>query len=110
MESEEFNLAEASDQFLFAEAQLGLEMSEFLRSNVGRYLIGRCEAEIADFNGWVLDQADPNSDEFRRRHAEARGAQKVVKFINEAVVNGARSQHELEERDDHEQYRDGPLE
>lgn len=104
---EGFNSEE--DRFLFAEAHLGIELENFLRTNVGRYLRGRCEGVVQEFNAWVLGSVDPEREEFRKRHLEARAAQMVMKFISEAVVQGQHAQQALEERDAEEAYSDGPL-
>jgi hypothetical protein len=37
-----------SDELLWAEAALGRDASEFLDSDIGRYIVGRCDQEIAD--------------------------------------------------------------
>jgi hypothetical protein len=97
------------EKFLFAEAQLGIELSNFLRTNVGRYLQGRCELVINDFSGWVLESVDPSSDEFKKRHLKARSAQMLMSFISEAVANGKHAEGALKEADEIEFSTDGPL-
>lgn len=97
------------DRFLFAEAQLGIELENFLRTNVGRYLVGRCQGVVGEFSGWVLGQVDPSAEDFKRRHLQAQAAQMVIGFINEAVVQGNHSQKVLEERDAEEFLSDGPV-
>lgn len=37
-----------SAEVLWAEAVLGKEAQEFLESDIGRYMIGRCDQEIAE--------------------------------------------------------------
>lgn len=97
------------DKFLFAEAQVGYELEKFLSTNVGRYLVGRAEGVIAEFNEWVLAQPSPDTDEFKKRHLDARAMQAMIGFINEAVNNGKHAEKALGERDDQEQFNDGPL-
>jgi len=109
VESDVIDLETVSDEFLFAEAQVGIEMENFLRTTPGRYLLGRCRVVVGEFNSWVLKSATPGTDEFIKRHAEARGAQMAMRFISEAVSNGEQAQLALEERDHEDSFGDGPL-
>lgn len=82
---------------LMAEAVLGRDAEEFLASELGRYMTGRCEQEVADAQE-ELSRVSP----WRRRRIQALQnrvwrAQSVKGWLAELIVNGKAAEAVLEE-------------
>lgn len=98
-----------NERFLFAAAQIGIEMEEFRRSNVGQYLIGRAQEAVAAFSAYALELPEPDNTEYKRLHMKAVAAQMLVTFIGEAIADGQHAEQSLAELDAEDQMQDGPL-
>lgn len=85
------------EQLLFAEARLGLDVESFLASQVGRYLIGRADAEAESA---LLDLADIDPEDAKavrtaqNRHKLARS---VRQWLEEAIEAGRLAEDALRE-------------
>jgi hypothetical protein len=83
---------------LMAEAVLGRDAEEFLNTDIGRYIIGRCEQEIQE----AQDQLSRVSPWRRRRIQQLQNevwrAQSVKGWIAELIANGRAAEAALEEQ------------
>jgi hypothetical protein len=83
---------------LMAEAVLGRDAEEFLNSELGRYMTGRCEQEIQEAQD-QLSRVSP----WRRRRIQALQneiwrAQSVKGWLAELITNGKAAEVALEEQ------------
>ena len=88
----------------FEEARLGVNVSNFLQSDVGRYLHGRAKIALEEVKQQMLDLSSAMPDfqsQFDKLQQEAWCAEHFMKWCAEAIVNGEGSEQQLEE------YRNG---
>jgi hypothetical protein len=82
---------------LMAEAVLGRDAEEFLNTELGRYMLGRCEQEIQE----AQDQLSRVSSWRRRRIQELQNrvwrAKSVKEWLAELISNGKSAEAALEE-------------
>jgi hypothetical protein len=82
---------------LWAEAVLGKDAEEFLNTELGRYMLGRCEQEIQE----AQDQLSRVSSWRRRRIQELQNrvwrAKSVKEWLAELISNGKSAEAALEE-------------
>lgn len=83
---------------LLAEAVLGRDAEEFLNTELGRFIMGRCEQEIAEAQD-ALSRASP----WRRRRIQALQneiwrAQSVKGWLGELISNGRSAEAALDEQ------------
>jgi len=84
-----------------AAVALGLEVEEFLRSNIGRYLMGRAEMEEADAVE-EYKQADPDDLKLMRAIQRRIDIPKRLKqWLEEAVQGGRNAEEQQRQIDDH---------
>lgn len=87
-------------ELLWAEATLGRDAEEFLSSDVGRYLIGRCEQEIADAQE-KLSQVSPwRRNRIKELQNEVWRARSVRQWLAGLVVSGKEAEKQLEQSQD----------
>jgi hypothetical protein len=81
-----------------AEAVLGRDAEEFLATDIGRYIVGRCEQDIAE----AQDQLSRVSPWRKKRIQELQNqvwrAQSVRGWIGELVADGGAAEAALEEQ------------
>jgi hypothetical protein len=81
-----------------AEAVLGRDAEEFLATDIGRYIVGRCEQDIAE----AQDQLSRVSPWRKKRIQELQNqvwrAQSVRGWIGELVADGRAAEAALEEQ------------
>jgi hypothetical protein len=84
---------------LMAEAVLGRDAEEFLNTELGRYILGRCEQEIAE----AQDQLSSVSPWRRRRIQQLQNevwrAQSMKAWLGELITNGRSAEASLEEQE-----------
>jgi hypothetical protein len=84
---------------LMAEAVLGRDAEEFLNTELGRYILGRCEQEIAE----AQDQLSRVSPWRRRRIQQLQNevwrAQSMKAWLGELITNGRSAEASLEEQE-----------
>lgn len=82
---------------LLAEAVLGRDAEEFLASELGRYIVGRCDQEVAD----ALDELSRVSPWRRRRIKDLQNkvwrAKSVKGWMAELISDGKAAEAALEE-------------
>lgn len=90
---------EAEQQY-FAEAQLGYQVEEFLRSPTGRLLHGRAKQQLEQAKEDVLglDTEDPDClRKLKQIRTQAEVARCFMRWCAEAIDNGNAAQVQLEE-------------
>lgn len=84
---------------LMAEAILGRDAEEFLKSELGQFILGRCDVEIAD----AQDKLSRVSSWRRRRIQELQNeiwrAKTLQGWLAELIQNGRAAEAALDERD-----------
>jgi uncharacterized protein (DUF2252 family) len=91
--------ADQRERELFAKAQLGEQIREWLVTPTGRYVHARAQQEIAQCKTEALEC---NADNFfgrrKLRKIQARGAaaKNVIAWLADALVEAQHAQHELE--------------
>ena len=84
----------------FARAKLGLDVYDFLRSPVGRYLHGCAKQEIETLRD-ELEKSNPDSifgrRKVRRLQTEAKAARMFMRWLAEAIQDGDFASRQLEE-------------
>lgn len=87
------------NETLLAEAILGRDAEEFLSTELGRYITGRCEQEIAEAQE-LLNRVSP----WRRRRIQdlqnqIYRAQSLREWVAELVSNGRQAEAALSEQE-----------
>lgn len=89
-------MSDASEQALHAEVQLGKEAEQFLRTDVGRYLVERAEEEERE----ALDKLATVAWWRRRRIQQLQDqvwrARSFQSWLSELIVNGRQAQDHLD--------------
>jgi hypothetical protein len=82
-----------------AEAVLGRDAVEFLASDVGRYLIGRCDMEEREAMQSLATVSVWRRNRIRQLQNEVWRAQSVKAWLVEIITAGRQAEAILEERD-----------
>lgn len=78
--------SEGSDlQLAFAEARFGVTVEEFLASDIGRYLLGRADAELDDART-LLETVTP--EQLRAVQLKAAVPRAFKSWLEDALING----------------------
>ena len=85
---------------LRAEAALGRDAEEFLASDIGRYIIGRCEHEIAEAQEQLASVSPWRRNRIRQLQNEVWRARSVRQWIAELVIRGREAEKQLEQQQD----------
>lgn len=89
-----------AERYLFAEAHVGIEVEDFLRTDTGRYLKGRAEQEIgAAIDTFLNHDLRRNADVVARAQQKAREARRAFHWMLEAIIDGKQAEHQLAELD-----------
>jgi hypothetical protein len=81
---------------LAAEAILGRDADEFLSSEIGRYLLGRCELEIAEAHMQLARVSPWRRNRIRQLQNEVWRAQSVRGWLIELIQAGQMAEAALE--------------
>jgi hypothetical protein len=85
----------------FARATLGIDIEDFLRSNIGRLLHGRARQEVTECQALALE-CNPNSWFGRRKLTKLReraaSGQLFMRWCADAILDGRHAANELENR------------
>lgn len=81
---------------LYAEATLGRDAEEFLKTDIGRFIIGRCDQEIDEARSEM--ETVPIRKHKRIEHLQNRiwRAKSVKGWITELVIRGREAETQLE--------------
>jgi hypothetical protein len=85
---------------LLAEAMLGKDAEEFLTSDIGRYLLGRCEHEIEEAQDLLSTVAPWRRNRIKQLQNEIWRAKSVRVWLAELVSNGQRAEQLLDSQED----------
>ena len=85
------------NETLFAEATLGRDAEEFMKSDIGRYLLGRCQHEIQDAQEKLSVVSPWRRNRIRQLQNEIWRAQSVSGWLAELVSNGRQAEAVLDE-------------
>ena len=89
-----------SEELHVAEAILGRDAQDFLNSDIGRFLIGRCEQEIADARN-KLDIVSPwRRNRIRQLQNEIWRAKSLQSWLIELIQAGEQAEQMLDEQDE----------
>lgn len=86
-----------SNDLLWAEAVLGRDAQEFLESDIGRYLIGRCNQEIAEAQDKLSMVSPWRRNRIRQLQNEVWRAKSVKDWLVELVTAGTQAEAVLDE-------------
>lgn len=88
------------ERLYFERARLGIEVHDFLRSDVGRYLHGRAKLDLQEAQADALN-CNPDSFFGRRKlkkiQAKAACAQAFIRYCTDAISDGINAEQELAE-------------
>lgn len=84
-------------ELLWAEAVLGQEASEFLSTEIGRYIVGRAEQDKADAMDKLARVSPWRRNRIRQLQNEIWRAESVVSWVAELVTAGKQAEGVLEE-------------
>ena len=88
-----------SVDLLMAEAVLGRDAEQFLNSDIGRYVLGRCEQEITEAAELLSVVSPWRRNRIRQLQNEIWRAQSVRAWIAELVTAGRQAEQVLQEDD-----------
>jgi hypothetical protein len=89
-----------SRDLLFAEAALGKDAEEFLASDIGRYVMGRCIAEQQEAQDLLTRVSPWRRNRIRQLQNQAWRAQSVRGWIIELIQQGRQAEQALDNEDD----------
>lgn len=88
------------NETLYAQVLMGDQAEEFFRTDLGRYILGHIEQEVADYVE-LLKHADPsNISEIIRLQSAIKVAESVPKYFAELIQEGRQALQIMEEGDD----------
>jgi hypothetical protein len=88
------------NDLLWAEAGLGRDAQEFLRSDIGRYILGRCQREIAEAHAKLAAVSPWRRNRIKQLQNEVWRAQSVADWLAEIVHAGQQAEAVLNELQD----------
>lgn len=77
-----------STDTLLAEAALGQDAEEFLAGQMGRYILGRCDQEVAEAQGYLATVCPWRRNRIRQLQNQIWRAQSVKRWLAELIVSG----------------------
>jgi hypothetical protein len=87
-----------------AEARFGIEVEQFLSSDIGRYMVGRAENEEHEALQ-ALAQVDPiDAKKVERLQNQVWRARSIQQWLAQAVQAGLMAQHQIEIEDANDGY------
>jgi hypothetical protein len=86
-----------SVELLWAEATLGRDVQEFLHTDIGRYLVGRCDQEIADAQEKLAVVSPWRRNRIKQLQNEIWRATSLKTWLAELVQAGAQAEAILDE-------------
>jgi hypothetical protein len=89
---------QADDRLLIAELDIGEEASKFAASDLGRYLIGRANQEIAEAHQLLTTCAWWNTRKIRRLQNNCKVAEMFKQYLLQAITSGRSALTELGKR------------
>lgn len=89
-------------EILWAEAALGREAEEFLSSEIGRYIVGRCEQEIQEAQDALATVSPWRRNRIKQLQNEIWRARSVRQWVAELVIQGREAEKQLEQDRDEE--------
>lgn len=85
------------NDYLLAEAALGRDAEEFCKTDVGRYILGRCEQEIAEAHAGLVDAEPSDARLIQYLQNKAWRAKSVQGWIAELIEAGSQAEAMLSE-------------
>jgi uncharacterized protein YdaU (DUF1376 family) len=85
-----------SNELLFAEATLGIEAQEFFASEIGRFLVGRCDQEIAEASDKLATVSTWRRNRIQQLQNQIWRAQSFKGWLAELVIAGRQAEALLE--------------
>lgn len=85
------------NETLFAEAALGRDVEEFISSDVGRYLLGRCEQDIKDAQDKLAVVSPWRRNRIKQLQNEIWRAKSIVRWLSEIVSAGKQAEAVLDD-------------
>lgn len=84
---------------LYAEAAIGRDAAEFLTGDLGRYLLARCEEEIAEAQDQLSEVAWWRKNRIKQLQNQVWRARSMRNWLAELVTNGRQAEAILEEQE-----------
>ena len=89
-----------SSDVLLAEAVLGRDAEDFLRSELGRYIVGRCKLEVQEAQEALSTVSPWRRNRIRQLQAQVWRAQSVQGWLIELIQQGRQAEAALTEMED----------
>ena len=89
---------EPDGRLLLAETDLGEDVAQFLQSDLGRYMIGRVNIEISEFNGKLKTTFPLRWRKVMRLQNEIWKRERFKVYLLEAIQSGRSALAELSQR------------
>lgn len=84
------------NELLWAEATLGRDAQDFLASEVGRFILGRCEHEISEASDLLSTVSPWRRNRIKQLQNEIWRARSVRGWLIELVQNGQQAEQALD--------------
>lgn len=85
------------NELLVAEAVLGRDAEEFLRSDIGRYIVGRCQQDIEDAHAGLTSVSPWRRNRIKELQNQAWRAKSVQGWLVELIQQGRQAEQALEQ-------------
>lgn len=85
---------------LWAEAEMGRDAEDFLKSDLGRFIVGRCDQDIADAQEKLSNVSPWRRNRIRQLQNEIWRARSVRQWIAELVIQGREAEKQIEQSQD----------
>ena len=96
----ELEFVDEKERLYFAQAKLGEEVHQFLRSDVGRYLHGCAMQEVEELRD-ALEKCNPASlfgrRKIKRLQQDAKAARLFMRWMTEAINTGEAAYQQIKE-------------
>jgi hypothetical protein len=88
------------EEVLYDVAVLGKQTEAFFKSDVGKFLLDRIDRDIEDGLNELREMDCFSPEEIYRAQGKVKQAERLRRWLEEAVVAGLKAQTILEERED----------
>lgn len=88
-----------SNDVLMAEASLGLDAQDFLSSELGRFMVGRCDQEIAEASEKLATVSTWRRNRIQQLQNQIWRAQSLKGWLVELVISGRQAEALLDNGD-----------
>lgn len=85
----------------FETAKLGIEISTWFRSPIGKFVLEKAEREVEEAQSILLDLKSTDSEAIQEQQTIASQARLAIIWLNTAISDGEIAERNLQEEESH---------